>query len=75
MRAFITPNREQKILMTEVDLDSIAPVGSPLRTIDELVESLDTREIEKVYDFDSAQGQNPFHPKTFIKVALYAIYN
>jgi transposase len=61
--------------MTEVDLDSIAPVGSPLRTIDELVESLDTREIEKVYDFDSAQGQNPFHPKTFIKVALYAIYN
>jgi len=75
VRAFITPNREQKILMTEVDLDSIAPVGSPLRTIDELVESLDTREIEKVYDFDSAQGQNPFHPKTFIKVALYAIYN
>ena len=75
MRAFITPNRGQKILMTEVDLDSIAPVGSPLRTIDELVESLDTREIEKVYDFDSAQGQNPFHPKTFIKVALYAIYN
>lgn len=75
MRAFITPNREQKILMTEVDLDSIAPVGSPLRTIDELVESLDTREIEKVYDLDSSQGQNPFHPKTFIKVALYAIYN
>ena len=75
MRAFVTPNREQKILMTEVDLDSIAPVGSPLRTIDELVESLDTREIEKVYDFASAQGQNPFHPKTFIKVALYAIYN
>ena len=50
MRAFITPNREQKILMTEVDLDSIAPVGSPLRTIDELVESLNTGEIEKVYD-------------------------
>jgi transposase/IS5 family transposase len=75
MRAFITPNREQKILMTEVDLDSIAPVGSPLRTIDELVESLNTGEIEKVYDLDSPQGQNPFHPKPFIKVALYAIYN
>ncbi len=75
MRAFITPNREQKILITEVDLDSIAPVGSPLRTIDELVESLDTREIEKVYDLDSPQGQEPFHPKTYIKVALYAIYN
>jgi len=50
-------------------------VGSPLRTIDELVESLDTCGIEKVYDFDSAQGQNPFHPKTFIKVALYAIHS
>jgi hypothetical protein len=33
--------------MTEVDLDSIAPIDSPLRTIDELVESLDPREIEK----------------------------
>lgn len=66
MRAFITPNREQKILMAEVDLDSIAPVGSALRTIDELVASLDTRDIGKVYDFDSAQGHNPFHPKTYI---------
>ena len=75
MRSFITPNREQKILLTEIDLDSIAPLGSPLRTIDELVESLNTHEIEKAYDLDSAQGNNPFHPKTFIKVALYAIYN
>jgi len=41
-------------------------VGSPLRTIDELVESLDTGEIEKAYDLDSPQGRNPFHPKTFI---------
>jgi hypothetical protein len=33
MGAFITPNREKKILMTDVDPDSIFLVGSPLRTI------------------------------------------
>ena len=48
----------------------LAPVGSPLRTIDELVESLDTGEIEKAYDLDSPQGRNPFHPKTFIIEAV-----
>jgi transposase len=61
--------------MTEVDLDSLAPAGSSLRTIDELVECLDTQKIEETYDFDSPQGQYPIHPKTIIKVALYALYN
>ena len=75
MRAFITPNRKQKLLLTEVDLDSIAPLGSALRYIDELVEMLDTSEIEKSYNLECEQGRNPIHPKTFIKVGLYALYN
>ena len=75
MRTFITPNRKQKLLLTEVDLDSIAPLGSALRYIDELVEKLDTGGIEKSYDLECEQGRNPIHPKTFIKVGLYALYN
>lgn len=75
MRSFIVPNRKQKLLLTEVDLESIAPIGSALRYIDELVESLDTSEIEKSYDLESEQGRNPIHPKTFIKIGLYALHN
>ncbi|MGQ9723624.1 MAG: transposase [Candidatus Jordarchaeum sp.] len=75
MRSFIVPNRKQKLLLTEVDLESVAPLGSALRYIDELVETLDTSEIEKSYDFESDQGRNPIHPKTFIKIGLYALHN
>jgi transposase len=75
MRSFIVPNRKQRLLLTEIDLDSIAPVGSALRYIDELVEMLDTSAIEATYDLESEQGRNPIHPKTFIKVGLYAFYN
>lgn len=75
MRSFIEPNRKQKLLLTEIDLDSIAPIGSALRYIDELVEMFDTSAIEGTYDLDSEQGRNPIHPKTFIKLGLYALYN
>ena len=75
MRSFIIPNRKQKLLLTEIDLDSIAPIGSASRYIDELVEMLDTGAIESTYDLESEQGRNPIHPKTFIKVGLYALHN
>ncbi len=75
MRSFIEPNRKQKLLLTEIDLESIAPIGSALRYIDELVEMFDTSAIEETYDLDSEQGRNPIHPKTFIKLGLYALYN
>ena len=75
MRSFIVPNRKQKLLLTEIDLETIAPIGSALRYIDELVEMLDTSAIEGTYDLDSEQGRNPIHPKTFIKLGLYALHN
>ena len=75
MRSFIIPDRKQKLLLTEVDLDTVAPLGSVLRYIDELVEMLDTSEIEKTYDLDSEKGREPIHPKTYIKVGLYALHN
>jgi transposase len=75
MRSFIIPNRDQRILLTEVDLDSLVAVGSPLQVIDELVNGLDTSSIERQYNLESEQGQNPFHPKTLLKVALFAIHS
>lgn len=75
MRQFKIPNRDQLYLFMNVNLNSIAPIGSALHCIDELVDKLDITEIEKEYDFESAHGREPFHPKTLIKVALYAIHN
>jgi len=53
VRSFKVPNQNQLLLLTHVSLDSIAPVGSALRCIDEVVDQLDTREIEKNYDLES----------------------
>lgn len=75
MRTFKKPNRNQLLMLTEVNLETVAPVGSALRSIDELVEQLDTSEIEKTYDFESPRGGIPIHPKTMIKVSLYALHN
>ena len=75
MRTFIEPERNQLLLLTNVNLETVAPVGSAVRTIDELVDRLDTSAIEATYDFETVQGQNPIHPKTLIKVALFAHHN
>jgi transposase len=58
-----------------VNLDSVAPIGSALRSIDSLVDELDTSDLEKGYDFKTSQGNTPIHPKTLIKVALWAMHN
>jgi transposase len=75
MRQFIVPNRKQQLLFAQVDLDSIAPIGSALRTIDKLVDEFDTSAIEAQYDLESVQGREPIHPKTLLKVGLYALHN
>jgi len=75
MPAFMVPERTQRILLTEIDLDTIAPPGSAVRIIDELVDSLDTSEIEAQYDVASEIGRCPFHPKTLVKVALLALHS
>jgi transposase len=75
MPAFMVPERSQRILLTEIELDIVAPPGSAVRIIDELVESLDTSEIEAQYDVASDVGRPPFHPKTLVKVALLALHS
>lgn len=75
MPAFLYPNRSQKLLLTQIDLDSAAPEGSAVRIIDELVDRLDTSAIEAHYAVASDTGRPAIHPKTIIKVALFAFYN
>lgn len=73
MPAFRVPERSQRILLTEIELDTIAPPGSAVRIIDELVDALDTSAIEAHYDVVCEVGRPPFHPKTLVKVALLAL--
>jgi transposase len=74
MPAFLIPNRSQMLLLTQVDLSTVAPEGSAVHIIDDLVESLDTYAIEESY-VGSDNGRPPFHPKTLLKVALPAIHS
>jgi len=75
MPAFIEPNRSQQILLTEISLDTVAPPGSAVSIINDLVDSLDTAPIEAHYDVASEIGRPPFHPKTLLKVALLALHS
>ena len=75
MPAFIIPNRSQMLLLTQVDLSTVAPEGSVVRLINEIVDLLDTRAIENSYEVTSDTGRPPFHPKTLLKVALLALHN
>jgi len=75
MPAFLIPNRSQMLLLTQVDLSTVAPEGSAVYIINELVDSLDTRAIEESYEVDSDNGRPPFHPKTLLKVALLALHS
>ena len=74
MARFLLPNRRQKLLLTEYDLATVAPEGSVVRVINDLVDSLDTSEIEKGYRHESDDGRPAYHPKTLLKVALLALH-
>jgi transposase len=63
------------LLMTQVCLEDYAPEGSAVRIINDMIDTLDTSEIEGAYDLQSEGGRPPFHPKTILKVALLAIHN
>ena len=74
MARFLLPNRRQKLLVTEYDLATVAPEGSVVRVINDLVDSLDTSDIENGYRVDTDGGRPAYHPKTLLKVALLALH-
>ena len=47
MSAFIIPNRDQMLLLTQVDLSTVASEGSAVSLINDLIDSLDTGVIEE----------------------------
>jgi len=57
MAQFRIPNRDQLLMLETVDLNSVAPVGSVVYTIDEIVNSLDLSDIEKQYDIKDPMGR------------------
>jgi transposase len=75
MRKFIKPQRNQRVMLQTVDLNSIALPGSALYSIDTIVESLDTSAFEAAYDSESSRGNCPIAPKTIIKVCRYALHS
>jgi len=75
MPAFIVPERSQLPLMLNVNLADYALEGSAVRIIDEMVDQLNTDDIEATYDVQNQTGRPPFHPKTILKVALLGLYN
>jgi transposase len=75
MRKFIKPQRHQLLMLQTIDLNSIAPPGSVLHTIDTIVDSLDTSAFEAVYDLENSRGNCPIAPTTIIKVCLYALHS
>jgi ABC-2 type transport system ATP-binding protein/transposase len=60
--------------MLNVNLGDYAPEGSAVRIIDQMVDTLDTTEIESAYQVHSEAGRPPLHPKTLLKVALLALH-
>ena len=50
MRKFLQPERKQLLLLTNVRLETVAPVGSTVKIIDEMVDRLDTSTIEETYN-------------------------
>ena len=75
MSAFIIPNRDQMLLLTQVDLSTVASEGSAVSLINDLIDSLDTGVIEEAYQVESDTGRPAFHPKTLLKVALLALHS
>lgn len=75
MKSFKEPDRAQQLLFTEVDLNSFVEIDNPAYIINQLVDCLDIRAIEEQYNLGIWQGDDPIHPKTYIKVSLLAIHN
>lgn len=56
MRKFIKPQKNQLLMLQTIDLNSIALPGSVFHIIDSIVDSLDTRSFEAVYDLENSRS-------------------
>jgi len=62
------PYRKDQVMLFPKSIDDYVSQNHLSRTIDSIVEQLDTKEIEDKY---SLRGQNTYHPKILIKLLFY----
>jgi transposase len=62
------PYRKKQTMLLPPSLEDYVPVSHLARVVDEVVEALDTKEIEDKY---SDLGQNTYHPKIQLKLLFY----
>lgn len=74
MPQFEIPPKDQLLMLQTVSLRSAAPKGSVVEMIDSIIDGVDTSAMEAVYKTEASQGGIPIHPKTIIKVCLYALH-
>lgn len=60
--------RQEQIFLLPPSIDDFVPEGHLARVVDEIVEGLDTKEIEDKYN---ELGQKSYHPKIIIKLLFY----
>lgn len=74
MPQFEIPNPDQLVMLQYVYLRSIVSENPTVNLINSVVDRLDTLLFEAAYDTEAARGNEPIHPKTIIKVCLYALH-
>ena len=62
------PYRKKQTMLLPPSLEDYVPASHLARVVDEVVEALDTKEIEDKY---SDLGQNTYHPKIQLKLLFY----
>ena len=62
------PYRKKQTMLLPPSLEDYVPLSHLARVVDEVVEALDTKEIEDQY---SDLGQNTYHPKIQLKLLFY----
>ena len=62
------PYRRKQSMLLPPSLEDFVPPSHLARIVDEVVEALDTKEIEEKY---SDLGQNTYHPRIQLKLLFY----
>jgi len=65
MPAFLIPNRSQMLLLTQVDLSTVAAEGSAVRIIDDLVDSLTPVQLKNPMRWAVTMDDHPSIRKLF----------
>ena len=63
-------NQKQSFFIT-VSKNKFLEAGHPAAIIDTIIEHMD---LEKLYEYYSSEGNQPYHPKMMLKILFYGYY-